>query len=151
MAKSSSEVQLLELKDMISQLNTTIKMLNDTIHRQQKENDDLKAQLAWFRQKMFGSSSERRIDDIEGQLSLFNEMDEFEKPVELIEPETIEISKHTRKKRPTLEDNGTKLRLIKRLLYYSKNSIEVFFSTIFIKQLTSIQKYAAALATDMII
>ena len=30
MAKSSSEVQLLELKDMISQLNTTIKMLNDT-------------------------------------------------------------------------------------------------------------------------
>ena len=104
MAKSSSEVQLLELKDMISQLNTTIKMLNDTIHRQQKENDDLKAQLAWFRQKMFGSSSERRIDDIEGQLSLFNEMDEFEKPVELIEPETIEISKHTRKKRPTLEE-----------------------------------------------
>lgn len=50
-----------------------------------------------------------------------------------------------------LLSNGTKLRLIKRLLYYSKNSIEVFFSTIFIKQLTSIQKYAAALATDMII
>ena len=33
MAKSSSEVQLLELKDMISQLNTTIKMLNETINR----------------------------------------------------------------------------------------------------------------------
>lgn len=104
MAKSSSEIQLLELKDMISQLNTTIKMLNDTINHQQKENDDLKAQLAWFRQKMFGSSSERRIDDIEGQLSLFNEMDEFEKPAELIEPEIIEISKHTRKKRPALEE-----------------------------------------------
>ena len=43
MAKSSSEVQLLELKDMISQLNTTIKMLNETINRQQKENDNLKA------------------------------------------------------------------------------------------------------------
>lgn len=39
MAKSSSEVQLLELKDMISQLNTTIKMLNETINRQQKENE----------------------------------------------------------------------------------------------------------------
>lgn len=63
MAKSSSEVQLLELKDMISQLNTTIKMLNETINRQQKENDNLKAELAWFRQKMFGTSSERRIDD----------------------------------------------------------------------------------------
>lgn len=44
MAKSSSEVQLLELKDMISQLNTTIKMLNETINRQQKENDNLKAE-----------------------------------------------------------------------------------------------------------
>ena len=48
MAKSSSEVQLLELKDMISQLNTTIKMLNETINRQQKENDNLKAELAWW-------------------------------------------------------------------------------------------------------
>ena len=79
MAKSSSEVQLLELKDTISQLNTTIKMLNETINRQQKENDNLKAELAWFRQKMFGASSERRIDDFEGQLSLFDEMDEYDK------------------------------------------------------------------------
>lgn len=74
MAKSSSEVQLLELKDTISQLNTTIKMLNETINRQQKESDNLKAELAWFRQKMFGASSERRIDDFEGQLSLFDEI-----------------------------------------------------------------------------
>lgn len=58
MAKSRSEVQLLELKDMISQLNTTIQMLNETIRRQQEENDELKSQLAWFRQKMFASSSE---------------------------------------------------------------------------------------------
>lgn len=104
MAKSSSEVQLLELKDTISQLNTTIKMLNETINRQQKESDNLKAELAWFRQKMFGASSERRIDDFEGQLSLFDEMDEFDKPIELIEPEIIEIQKHTRKKKPSLEE-----------------------------------------------
>ena len=38
MAKSSKDIQLVELKDMISQLNTTIKMLNDTISRQQAEN-----------------------------------------------------------------------------------------------------------------
>lgn len=79
MAKSSSEIQLLELKDMISQLNTTIKMLNETISRQEKENAELKSQLAWFRQKMFGSSSERRIDDFEGQLSLVDGIDESEK------------------------------------------------------------------------
>ena len=53
-------------KDMISQLNTTIKMLHDTIAKQQAENDNLKAELAWFRQKMFGSSSERRKDEIVG-------------------------------------------------------------------------------------
>jgi hypothetical protein len=89
---------------MISQLNMTIKTLNDTISRQQKENDALKAEVAWFRQKMFGSSSERRKDSIDGQLNLFGDADEFEKPVELIEPEVIEVSKKTRKKKPTLEE-----------------------------------------------
>mgnify|MGYP002516049184 CR=1 FL=1 len=71
MTKSSRDIQLSELKDMIAQLNLTIKMLNDTIARQQSENDNLKAELAWFRQKMFGSSSERRTDGIAGQLPLW--------------------------------------------------------------------------------
>lgn len=31
-------------------------------------------------------------------------MDEFDKPIELIEPEIIEIQKHTRKKKPSLEE-----------------------------------------------
>ena len=83
MARSSKDIQLSELKDMISQLNTTIKTLNDTIAKQQSENDNLKAELAWFRQKLFGSSSERRMDDIAGQMSLFDfaapeEKEEFE-------------------------------------------------------------------------
>ena len=65
MARSSKDIQLSELKDMISQLNTTIKTLNETIARQQSENDNLKAELAWFRQKLFGSSSERRMDESE--------------------------------------------------------------------------------------
>ena len=72
MARGSKDIQLSELKDMIAQLNMTIKELNDTIARQQSENDNLKAELAWFRQKMFGSTSERRTDDISGQLSLFD-------------------------------------------------------------------------------
>ena len=37
MAKSSKDIQLVELKDMITQLNTTIKMLNDTISRQRAD------------------------------------------------------------------------------------------------------------------
>lgn len=101
----SRDIQLLELKDMISQLNITIKTLNETITKQQTENDNLKAELAWFRQKLFGSSSERRKVDIDGQLNLFGEMPEEEAPVELIEPEIISIaSKKTRKSKVTLEE-----------------------------------------------
>lgn len=104
MAKSSKDIQLSELKDMIAQLNTTIKTLNDTIARQQSENDNLKAELAWFRQKMFGSSSERRTDDLAGQLSLFDSPSGEEKPVELIEPEIVEQPKKSRRKKPTLKE-----------------------------------------------
>ena len=35
MVNSSKDIQLSELKDLVSQLNTTIKTLNDTIARQQ--------------------------------------------------------------------------------------------------------------------
>lgn len=104
MARSSKDIRLSELKDMIVQLNITIKTLNDTIARQQSENDNLKAELAWFRQKMFGSSSERRTDDLAGQLSLFENPSEDDKPVELIEPEIVEQPKPTRKKKPTLKE-----------------------------------------------
>ena len=104
MAKSTKDIQLLELKDMISQLNTTIKMLNDTISKQQAENDNLKAELAWFRQKLFGSSSEKRTVGVEGQLSLFETKPEEEKLVELITPEHVEIPKKSRKKKPTLQE-----------------------------------------------
>ena len=48
MARSSKDIQLSELKDMILQLNMSIKALNDTIARQQSENDTLKAELAWL-------------------------------------------------------------------------------------------------------
>lgn len=104
MAKSSKDIQLSELKDMIFQLNTTIRTLNDTIARQQQENDNLKAELAWFRQKLFGSSSERRTDGLAGQLNLFGDLPEEEKPIEPIEPEIVEVSKKTRRKKPTLEE-----------------------------------------------
>lgn len=104
MARSSKDIQLSELKDMIAQLNMAIKTLNDTIAQQQSENDNLKAELAWFRQKMFGSSSERRTDDLSGQLSLFDTPFEDEQPVELIEPEIVEQPKKSRKKKPTLKE-----------------------------------------------
>lgn len=105
MAANSRDLQLIELKDMISQLNTTIKTLNETIAKQQAENDSLKAELAWFRHKLFGSSSERGKIGIEGQLSLFDDLaGEDEKPAELIEPEVVLEGKKTRKRKPTLKE-----------------------------------------------
>jgi len=86
-ANSSKDIQFIELKDMISELNTTIKTLTEALNKQQAENDNLKAELAWFRQKYFGASSERRVDDVAGQLNLFDNLPEDEKPVELIEPQ----------------------------------------------------------------
>lgn len=103
MAADSRDLQLIELKDMISQLNTTIKTLNETIAKQQAENDSLKAELAWFRHKLFGSSSERGKIGIEGQLCLFDDLaGEDEKPAELIEPEVVLEGKKTRKRKLTL-------------------------------------------------
>jgi len=96
MAKSASEQQILELKDTILQLNTTIKALNELIVSLQKEKEasnqevaNLKAQLEYMKHKMFGSSSERRMDDMEGQLSLF---DNEEAPTITIEPEFTDVT-----------------------------------------------------------
>lgn len=96
MANNQKDIQLIELKDMILQLNTTIKTLNEVIEKQQ-------AELAWFRRKLFGSSSERRTPDITGQMSLFGNAPEEEKPVEFIEPEIVPIPKKPRKAKPSLE------------------------------------------------
>ena len=104
MAANSRALQLIELKDMISQLNNTIKTLNETIAKQQAENDNLKAELAWFRRKLFGSSSEHGKSGVEGQLNLFDDLEEDEKPVELIDPGIVPLEKRFRKKKPTLKE-----------------------------------------------
>ena len=112
MASGAKDIQFLELKDTISQLNTTIKAQSDLIISLQKSleernaNDDkkdriiadLQAQLEYFKQKLFGSSSERR-NDFNGQLSLFDAGDDEEKIPEIIEPEVIDVSSHKRERK----------------------------------------------------
>ncbi len=114
MASSAKDIQFKELKDTISQLNTTIRTQNDLIVSLQKmleernakddEKDriisDLQAQLEYFKQKLFGSSSERR-SDMPGQLNLFSVPDSGEEPIpELIEPEFIEVKASKRGRKP---------------------------------------------------
>ncbi|MEG1877957.1 MAG: IS66 family transposase [Lachnospiraceae bacterium] len=114
MASSARDIQFKELKDTISQLNMTIRTQNDLIISLQKmleernakddEKDriisNLQTQLEYFKQKLFGSSSERR-NDLPGQLSLFFEPDAEEEPLpELIEPEFIDVKSGKRERKP---------------------------------------------------
>lgn len=115
---SPRDLQFIELKDTISQLNNTIRSQNLLIESLQKmleernaKDDakdriiaDLEAQLAYFKQKLFGSTSESRKVDFEGQLSLFDNLED--KPVVPIEPEYVEVKGYTkqRKAKPTYEE-----------------------------------------------
>ena len=114
MASGTKDIQFRELKDTIPQLNITIRTQNDLITSLQKLLEDrnakddekdriisnLQAQLEYFKQKLFGSSSERR-SDLPGQLSLFSGSGSEEEPLlELIEPEFIEVKTGKREVSP---------------------------------------------------
>ena len=80
MADSSKDLQLRELKDMITDLKQMIKTLQATVDAANKreealiqERDNLKDEIALLRKKLFGSSSEKSPVDFPGQLNLFNE------------------------------------------------------------------------------
>lgn len=102
------DIQLLELKDTISQLNNTISTQNELIRSLQKmlqerdakdsEKDqliaNLQAQLDYLKTRLFGSTSEIRHEQLPGQLDLFHLQTEDEpKPVPL-EVEYIEVKAH---------------------------------------------------------
>lgn len=98
MADSSKDIQLRELKDMITDLKKMIKTLQATVNAANKreealtqERDNLKDEVALLRKKLFGSSSEKRTLDIPGQLNLFNEA-EMEQDPAAAKAEELEAS-----------------------------------------------------------
>lgn len=98
MADSSKDIQLRELKDMITDLKKMIKTLQATVDAANKreealtqERDNLKDEVALLRKKLFGSSSEKRTLDIPGQLNLFNEA-EMEQDLAAAKAEELEAS-----------------------------------------------------------
>ena len=98
MADSSKDIQLRELKDMITDLKKMIKTLQATVDAANKreealtqERDNLKDEVALLRKKLFGSSSEKRTFDIPGQLNLFNEA-EMEQDPAAAKAEELEAS-----------------------------------------------------------
>lgn len=120
MPSGVKDIQLLELKDTISQLNKTISTQNELISSLQKmleernakdsEKDlliaNLQSQLAYLKNKVFGSTSEIRHDQLDGQLNLFGTPVGDEKPAEVIEPEVISVKGYTKERKPKATYDG---------------------------------------------
>ena len=109
MASSAKDIQLRELKDTITQLKTMvseqtelIRSLRLVIDEKTSHEKALQEQVDYLTKKLFGSSSERRSDDIPGQQNLFDEA-EVEQDPSLLEEETV-VREHTRKKKATHEE-----------------------------------------------
>lgn len=126
MVAGAKDIRFKELKDTISQLNTTIRTQNDLIVSLQKmleernakddERDwiisNLQAQLEYFKQKLFDSASER-CSDMPGQMNLFFGYDSEEEPFpELIEPEFIKVKNSEQGRKPKVNYNEMFINLL---------------------------------------
>lgn len=110
MASSAKDIQLRELKDTIIQLNKMIseqseliRTLRESIEEKAEHEKVLQEQVDYLTKKLFGASSEKKVLDIPGQLSLFDEAEQEQDPSAL-EAETTVVKEHSRKKKSTHED-----------------------------------------------
>lgn len=106
MPRSSKDIQLMELKDTISQLNELVRTqtaamesLRKTIEQLQLDLENKNSEIAYLKGKLFGSSSEKTKLPFPGQLGLFDDETDDRIP-ELIEPEEIEVRFHKRSRKP---------------------------------------------------
>jgi len=120
MASSAKDIQLRELKDTISQLKTMaseqtelIKSLRLIIDEKSSHEKALQEQVDYLTKKLFGSSNERRSEDIPGQQN-----------PSLLEEETV-IWEHTRKKKATHEElfKGLKIEKVVIPLWKKNRSV----------------------------
>ena len=114
MAKSAHDVQLKELKDTVKALRETIAVLNKTIVEGQKREAVLQEQIDFLTKKLFGSSSEKRSAQIEGQLGLFNEA-EVEQDAGVLEGRLIR--EHKRKPKATNEEKFKDIPSVKKIIH----------------------------------
>lgn len=108
MAGNAKDSKILEYKDLISQLNTTIaaqteliKSLQQSLEADRAEKKILQEKIDYLTKKLFGTSSEK-CKDISGQLNLFDEAEqEADNNPEI--PTTI-VSEHKRKSKSTHQE-----------------------------------------------
>ena len=87
---------------MVSEQTELIRSLRLMIDEKSSHEKALQEQVDYLTKKLFGSSSERRSDDIPGQQNLFDEA-EMEQDPSLPEEDTV-IREHTRKKKAAHEE-----------------------------------------------
>lgn len=104
MSDGPEALQIRELKDTISELNQTIKNLQEVIAAGQQREKVLQEQIDYLTKKLFGRSSEKKLGIAEGQLSLFDEA-ETEADPNAPDPEIeTTVKEHIRKQKTRLSE-----------------------------------------------
>lgn len=105
MANSSKDARVIEYKDTINELNKTIQGLNELISTQQKTIVKLEEQVEHLTNKLFGKSSEKIQTQSEGQVALFDEVEQEATATDgSDDTEEITVISHMRKVRRTKQD-----------------------------------------------
>ena len=166
MPSGVKDIQLLELKDTISQLNKTISTQNELISSLQKmleernakdsEKDlliaNLQSQLAYLKNKVFGSTSEIRHDQLDGQLNLFGTPVGDEKPAEVIEPEVISVKGYTKERKPkaTYDDKYNSVRSICKHFFTDIVGLSIKFFCVSLRHMSIGARVIRAVALQQI-
>ena len=105
MASDSKDIQLMELKDTILQLNETVKMQNATMSDLRKLIEELnqklenkQAEVDYLKAKLFGTSSEKGILVTPGQMNLLEDLPDDRNPID-IEPEVIDVKAYKKERK----------------------------------------------------
>ena len=137
MAQNAKDIQLRDLKDLTNELRETNRFLKKMLEESQKreeelkqERDNLKGQVDYLTKKLFGSSSEKGIGQIPGQMDLFNEVEasadpslEEENAKDATEENQEDVSKKgPRKKRSTDKERYKGVPVEKRYLEPSEGT-----------------------------
>ena len=137
MAQNAKDIQLRDLKDLTNELRETNRLLKKMLEESQKreeelkqERDNLKGQVDYLTKKLFGSSSEKGIGQIPGQMDLFNEVEasadpslEEENAKDATEENKEDVSKKgPRKKRSTDKERYKGVPVEKRYLEPSEGT-----------------------------
>lgn len=111
MSVSPKDLQLSELKDMISQLNRTITALQESLALANAREEEhlrkeavLQEQIDFLTKKLFGTSSERSKEPFPGQLNLFNEAEQEQKEDVPVPAAETTVKSLTRRSKTTLDE-----------------------------------------------